>query len=85
MHSKKDRAMAQRDIEGLIKAGDELFKRVSRQGQEVSWDDVKRLVMGILWECNINIASDDEFDDDDESSTFDESSCDEEEDSDGCC
>jgi hypothetical protein len=84
MHSKKDRAMAQRDIEGLIKAGDELFKRVSRRGQEVSWDDVKRLVMGILWECNINITSDDEFDDD-ESSTFDESSCDEEEDSDGCC
>ncbi len=72
--------MAQRDIEGLFKSGDELFQHVSRRGQEVNWDDVKKLVRDILWEYNINIASNDEFDND-ESPTVDESFFDEDKDS----
>jgi hypothetical protein len=83
IHLKKlvpDRITVQRHFEGLINAGDELFQCVFRRGQEVNWDGVKRLVMDILWECNISIAHDDESGDD-ESPTFDESSFDEDEDS----
>ncbi len=68
IHLKKlipNRIVPQRDVEGLIRTGDELFETVSRRGQHVDWNDVKRLVVKSLQNCNGDIATDDKFEDDD--------------------
>jgi hypothetical protein len=58
-------AMSQRDVEGLIRTGDELFEAVSRSNEPLDWKDVKRLVAESIRRHGVEIATDDEFEDDD--------------------
>jgi hypothetical protein len=73
-----DRVMSQRDVEGLVRSGDELFETVSRRNQQLDWKDVKRLVAQALRRYGVEIGTDDEFEDDDTPSV--QSSTDEEDD-----
>jgi hypothetical protein len=57
--------MSQRDVEGLVRTRDELFKTVFRRNQQVDWKDVKRLLAQTLQWYGVEITTDNEFEDDD--------------------
>jgi len=59
-----NKVMCQRDVEGLIRTGDELFEAVSMMNHRIDWRDVKRLVAECIRRNGVDIGTDDEFEDD---------------------
>jgi hypothetical protein len=60
-----NRVMSQRDVEGLIRTGDELFETVSTMNHQVDWRVVNRLVAKCIHRNGVDIGTDDEYEDDD--------------------
>jgi hypothetical protein len=77
-----NKVMCQRDVEGLIRTGDELFEAVSTSNHRIDWKDVKRLVAECIRRNGVDIGTDDEFEDDDTPSVQESSEGDNEDDTD---